>query len=53
MFVPFDGCPIEVYVLSRDEIVELTWYGGLVYDVIHQNFIFEAQLKDGGEGVLE
>ena len=28
--------------------MELTWYGGRVYDVVHQNIIFEAQLKDGG-----
>ena len=28
--------------------MELTWYGGRVYDVVHQNIIFEAQLKDNG-----
>ena len=28
--------------------MKLTWYGGPVYDVVHQNTIFEAQLKDGG-----
>ena len=28
--------------------MKLTWYGGRVYDVVHQNIIFEAQLKDGG-----
>ena len=27
--------------------MELTWYGECVYDVVHQNIIFEAQLKDG------
>ena len=27
--------------------MELTWYGVRVYDVVHQNIIFEAQLKDG------
>ena len=27
--------------------MKLTWYGGKVY-VVHQNIIFEAQLKDGG-----
>ena len=46
MFVPCDGCPTEVYVLPRQEIVKLTWYGGRVYDVVHQNIILEAQLKD-------
>ena len=45
---PCDGCPTEVYVLPRQEIVNLTWYGGRVYDVVHQNIIFEGQLKDGG-----
>ena len=28
--------------------MKLTWYGGRVYDVVHQNIIFEAQLKDNG-----
>ena len=28
--------------------MKLTWYGGRVYDVVHQNIIFEAELKDGG-----
>ena len=28
--------------------MELTWYGGRLYDVLHKHIIFEAQLKDGG-----
>ena len=28
--------------------MKLTWYGGSVYDVVHQNLIFKAQLKDSG-----
>ena len=28
--------------------MKLTWYRGRVYDVVHQNIIFEAQLKDSG-----
>ena len=28
--------------------MKLTWYGRRVYDVVHQNIIFEAHLKDGG-----
>ena len=28
--------------------MKLTWYGRRVYDVVHQNIVFEAQLKDGG-----
>ena len=28
--------------------MDLTWYGGRVYDVVHLNIIFEEQLKDVG-----
>ena len=28
--------------------MKLTWYGGRIYDVVHQTIIFEAQLKDDG-----
>ena len=52
LFVPCDGCPTEVYVLPRQEIMKLTWYGGRVYDVVLQNIIFEAQLKDGGAWIF-
>ena len=35
LFAPFDACPTEVYILLRQETVELTRYGGRVYDVVH------------------